>query len=124
MDVKQQLAIWLYRAGRYSDGASVDEVASFAGVSIGSVYNCTWRCIVALLSLHDSAFNLNDQEQKAGAQAYAHEKSGCSAWRHGKLAVDGTPIGLFSKPGWYGEEFFGKDKIYAIQLTVSIALIY
>ena len=84
MDVKQQLAIWLYCPGCYSNRASVDEVASFTGVSIGSVYNCTWHCIVALLSLHNSAFNLNDQEQRAGAQAYAHEKSGCSAWRHGK----------------------------------------
>ena len=36
------------------------------------------------------------------------------------MAVDGIPIKLLGKPNGFGRWFYGKDKIYALQLTVCI----
>ncbi|KZT66679.1 hypothetical protein DAEQUDRAFT_674563 [Daedalea quercina L-15889] len=119
MDVDRQLAIWLYRAGRYGPGAVVDEIAETTGVSIGSVYNCSRRCIVALLCLHDEAIQFDEQEHAEASKQRAEALSGTQVWRHGNRATDGTPIPLFAKPGWFGQQFYGKDKIYAIQLMVT-----
>ncbi|KAH9914751.1 uncharacterized protein B0H18DRAFT_886657 [Fomitopsis serialis] len=118
MEVKRQFAIFLTRLGRYGTGAVVDEVAEWASVSVGTVYNCTRRCQVAIMAHHDAAIKLNDEEQIQGAKALAERKAHTSDWMHGFMAVDGTPVKLFAKPGWYGNLFYGKDKVYAIQLTV------
>ncbi|KZT70061.1 hypothetical protein DAEQUDRAFT_668173, partial [Daedalea quercina L-15889] len=106
--------------GRYGPGAAVLEIADTAGVSVGSVHNFTRRCIIALLSLHDQVFHFRDEEQMQGAAQCAANKSGTNAWHGGHLATDGTPIPFFSRPGWYGQDFYGKDKVYAMQLTLVI----
>lgn len=49
--VELQLAVTLYRAGRYGNGASVADVATIAGIAEGSVVKYTERCMEALLSL-------------------------------------------------------------------------
>ncbi|KZT64953.1 hypothetical protein DAEQUDRAFT_717342 [Daedalea quercina L-15889] len=119
MEVERQLAIYLCQAGRYGTGAAVDEIADWAGVSVGSIYNCARRCMVALAGLHSVAFNSREEEQIQGAKRCAAEKAGTTAWEGGIYATDGSPIKLSGKPGFYGIDFYGKDKIYAIQLTVS-----
>ena len=48
-----QLGIFLNRAGHYGNAISPEDVCQWAGVSVGSVINCTNRVIVALLELHD-----------------------------------------------------------------------
>ena len=120
MDVHLQLAICLCRLGRYGNGAAVEEIAEWAGYSTGTVYNCTYRCEVALHGLHDENIKFHDPEQLHGAKSYVAGKGSGSAWAHGAMAVDGTPIKLFSRPSWFGRWFYGKDKIYALQLTVRI----
>ena len=42
--VEQQLAVTLYRMGRYGNGASVEDIACTAGCSEGSVENYTNQC--------------------------------------------------------------------------------
>jgi lambda repressor-like predicted transcriptional regulator len=51
--VEQQLAVTLFRMGRYGNGASVEDVARQAGCSEGSVENFTDRCFESIESLHD-----------------------------------------------------------------------
>jgi hypothetical protein len=51
--VEQQLAVTLYRMGRYGNGASLENIARTAGCSEGSVENYTTRCFTAIESLHD-----------------------------------------------------------------------
>ncbi|KAH9833263.1 uncharacterized protein C8Q71DRAFT_875816, partial [Rhodofomes roseus] len=114
MEVELQLAIHLYRAGRYGTGAVGSEIAYWAGVSLGTIYNCSRRCMIALLSLHDDAIVFRDEAQVEGAKACAEKKAGTETWRNGFLSADGTPIKLFTRPGWFGNDFYGKDKIYAL----------
>jgi len=49
-----QLAIFLYCAGHYRNACSPDDIAEWAGVSIGTVMNSTHRIMVALLDQHDN----------------------------------------------------------------------
>ena len=75
---------------------------------------------MALHGLHDENIKSHDPEQLQGAKPYVAGKGSGSAWAHGAMAVDGIPIKLFGKPSWFGRWFYGKDKIYALQLTVCI----
>ncbi|KAH9913738.1 uncharacterized protein B0H18DRAFT_833357, partial [Fomitopsis serialis] len=93
--------------------------ADCAGMSIGSVFNCSRRCMVTILGHHDVEIKFCDEEQMQQAKLYAEMKSLTVEWRDGDLAADGTPIKLYTRPGFFGLDFYGKDKIYAIQLTVS-----
>ena len=52
MPVEQQLAVTLFRLGRYGNSASVEDIAHAAGCSEGSVENYTNHCFQAILSLH------------------------------------------------------------------------
>jgi hypothetical protein len=50
-NIEQQLAVTLFRMGRYGNGASVEDIACAAGCSEGSVENYTNHCFKAILSL-------------------------------------------------------------------------
>ncbi|KAF9220564.1 hypothetical protein BS17DRAFT_681967, partial [Gyrodon lividus] len=49
-----QLAIFLNHAGHYGNAISPEYVAQWAGVSVGSVINCTNHVMVAILDQHDT----------------------------------------------------------------------
>ncbi|KZT64823.1 hypothetical protein DAEQUDRAFT_769391 [Daedalea quercina L-15889] len=119
-DVEHQFMVFLCHAGRYGPGAAVEEIAEWGDISVGSVHNFTKCCIVALLSLHDHAFKFHEEELVEGAKACAEHKANTPTWRHGWLATDGSPIPFFCRPGWYGQDFYGKDKLYAMQLTLIV----
>jgi hypothetical protein len=53
LPVAIQLAIFLNRAGHYGNAISLEDVAQWAGVSVGSVVNCTNRVMCAVLAQHD-----------------------------------------------------------------------
>ncbi|KZT64547.1 hypothetical protein DAEQUDRAFT_640236, partial [Daedalea quercina L-15889] len=100
--------------GQYGTGASADEITEYTGVSVGSIYNCARRCMITIMGLHGESIK--------GEQDCAEMKSGTSAWGGGIYAADGTPVKLFAKPGFFGLDLYGKDKIYAIQLTLIILI--
>ncbi|KAG1772858.1 hypothetical protein EV702DRAFT_1201320 [Suillus placidus] len=52
--VQLQLAVTLYRMGRYGNGASLEDIARYAGISEGSVEKFTERCFTAIEALHDA----------------------------------------------------------------------
>ncbi|KZT74552.1 hypothetical protein DAEQUDRAFT_660298, partial [Daedalea quercina L-15889] len=78
MEVERQLMIYLMQAGRYGTGAAADEIAEYTGVSVGSVYNCARRCMIAIMGLHGEAIKGFDPLHMEGARLCAEMKSGTS----------------------------------------------
>jgi hypothetical protein len=115
--VPVQLAIFLYRAGHYGNAASPEAIGHWAGVSPGTVVNCTNRVMLALLSLHDEVVHLPTSEEKESAKAWVAEQV-CPEWSNGHLTVDGTKFPLFQRPGLHGDTWFDKNKDYSLDCQV------
>lgn len=113
-----QLAIFLNRIGHYGNLATLDDIGEWAGVSAGTVSNCTRRCMVAIITHHDQAIRLPTAEEKERSKQWA-EAAVLPAWRNGCLAVDGTTLPLFQKPGLHGEAWFDKSSNYSMNAQVS-----
>lgn len=69
LPVSVQLAIFLNGVGHYGNGATTEDVAEWAGVSVGTVYNCYRHVMIALLQLHNDIIHfdlmdLEDQEER------------------------------------------------------------
>lgn len=119
LPVALQLAIFLFRAGHYGNAASPEDVAQWAGVSVGSVVNCTNRVMAAILDQHDLFVNIpsEDSEDMEMARELAEAKT-CPAWRNGVFAADGSAIPLFAKPSIYGETFYDRKSRYSLNCQV------
>ena len=119
-----QLAIFLNGAGHYGNALTMEDLAEWAGVSVGTVYNC-FRCVmIAILQHHDNTIHFDpmeakDQEEIHRAKVWVESK-GCFDWRNGFLCVDGSPFNLFQKPGWHGEGFYNRKSRYSLSSQVSI----
>ncbi|KIK19891.1 hypothetical protein PISMIDRAFT_106775 [Pisolithus microcarpus 441] len=126
LPVAVQLAIFLNGVGHYGNSATTEDIAEWAGVSLGTVYNC-YRCVmIALLQQHDNVIHfdpmeLEDQEERDRAKRWVESRS-CPEWRGGFLCVDGSPINLFQKPGWHGEGFFDRKSRYSLSAQVCAML--
>lgn len=68
--VDQQLAVALYRLGRYGNAASLEDVAWVAGCSEGSVENFTNRVFTAIESLHDTFVRPLTPEEKEAEKVW------------------------------------------------------
>jgi len=121
--VNKQLAIAMFRFGHNGNAASVEAVAQWAGVSAGTVVNCTRRVMIAFLALHDSAIRWPSEDEKEKAKQWVEEVS-CHAWRDGYCMADGTPIVLFQKPGYHGEAYFDRKSNYSLNLQVRLTLFH
>jgi hypothetical protein len=118
LPVAVQLALFLNGVGHYGNAATTEDVADWAGVSVGTVYNCYKRVMIAVLQHHDDAIHFDpldteDQEECKRAKQWVEQHT-CREWRGGFLCVDGTPFNLFQKPGWHGEGFFDKKSNYSL----------
>lgn len=118
-----QLALFLNRAGHYGNAATPEDVAEWAGVSVGTVYNCSRRVMISLISLHDEVMHWNIQdpaciEEKNKAKAWVGGRI-CSGWKYGYLSGDGTCFNLYQKPGHYGETFCDRKCNYSLNCQVE-----
>jgi hypothetical protein len=61
-----QLAMFLNSVGHYGNAATTGDISDWAGVSVGTVYNCYKWVMIAILQLHDRAihFDLLDHEDQ------------------------------------------------------------
>ena len=106
-----QLAIFLNAAGHYGNAAMSQDMAKWAGISMGTVYNCYKHIMLSLLHLHDEAIHFDpahcedDLAKKEQAKNWVESRS-VPGWRGGFLCVDGTTFNFFQKPGHHGEVFF------------------
>ncbi|KAH7919060.1 hypothetical protein BV22DRAFT_1023626 [Leucogyrophana mollusca] len=120
--VAVQVAIFINAAGHYGNRSATEDYADWAGVSIGTVYNCFRRVMVAILDHHDEYIhwdqnNVSDMEEKEKAKRWCEART-CREWRGGYLSVDGSPFNLFQKPGWHGEVFFDRKSNYSLTAQV------
>lgn len=122
LPVPMQLAIFLNSAGHYGNAATTEDIAEWAGVLTGTVYNCHRRVMIALLQHHDAVIHFDplyedDQIERERAKTWVEERT-CPEWRGGFLCVDGTPFNLFQKPGWHGEGFYDRKSNYSLSAQV------
>ena len=120
--VNRQLAVPMFRFGHNGNAASVEAVAQWAGVSAGTVVNCTRRVMIAFLALHDSAIRWPSEDEKEESKKWV-EMVSCYEWQDGYCMVDGTPIVLFQKPGYHGEAYFDRKSNYSLNLQVRLTSI-
>ncbi|KIJ13924.1 hypothetical protein PAXINDRAFT_80094 [Paxillus involutus ATCC 200175] len=115
LPVAIQLAIFLNRAGHYGNAISPEDVAQWAGVSVGSVINCTHRIMIAVLDQHNQFLGVPvvDSEEAEAARQWVEEGS-CPGWRNSIFVTDGSAINLFAKPGVYGETFYDRKSRYSL----------
>lgn len=119
--VELQLAVTLYRMGRYGNGASVEDIARVAGCSEGSVNNFTNRCFKAILSLHNQFVRPLTPEEKEVEKVYMDNHLGFKGlWREGWVMYDGTIVVLFRKPGKDGDAYYTRKSNYGLNLQVFL----
>ena len=107
LPVSIQLAIFLFRAGHYGNACSPEDVAQWAGVSVGTVCNCTHRVMGALLECHDKfiAISAVDSQHMCRACAFTTQRT-CCAWQNNVFVVDSTSINLYAQPGMFSDGFY------------------
>jgi hypothetical protein len=77
-----QLAIFLHRLGHYGNVLSVDDIAEWAGVSSGTVINCTKRCMLAIIKLHDDAMSMPTENKINHSKGWS-QQTVIPEWRNG-----------------------------------------
>ena len=115
-----QLAIVLNRAGHYRNAIMPEDVAQWAGVSVGSVINCTNRVMVALLDQHDHFIYIPEADSEDAELAHLSvAQKTCVAWEGGIFATDGSTLHFFEKPSVYGDTFTDRKGNYSLNCQVS-----
>ena len=117
--VEVQLAVTLYRMGRYGNGASIQDIARVAGCSEGSVENYTAHCFDAIESLQQIFVRKLTQEEKEWEKQWIDEHLGFKgAWRDGWLMYDGTIVVLYQRPGLNGDAYYTRKSNYGLNVQV------
>ncbi|RXW14818.1 hypothetical protein EST38_g11040 [Candolleomyces aberdarensis] len=119
--VDVQLAVTLYRMGRYGNAASVSDIARNCGLSVGSVEHFTDRCFTAIEALHDQFVKPLSSNEKEVEKEWIDGHLGISGslWREGYLMYDGTIVVLSSRPGWNGDAYFTRKGNYGLNLQIG-----
>ncbi|PIL29432.1 hypothetical protein GSI_08374 [Ganoderma sinense ZZ0214-1] len=119
MPVETQVAIALWRFGRYGNSASLQHAANWAGCGKGTVDLVTRRVMTAVLrsSFLEEYICLPTEEEKAKAKEWVESHS-CKAWRDGWCMVDGTLVPLDERPFWYGESYFDRKCNYSLNVQI------
>ena len=121
LPVSIQLAIFLKHLGHYGNVNGPDDLAEWAGVSVGTVVNCTHRVMVALLDLHNNFICFPERGSSAMQKAWRFTESrSCRSWRNGVFAADGSTFNLFRKPSHFGETFYDRKSRYSLNCQVHI----
>ncbi|KAG5635170.1 hypothetical protein H0H81_012170 [Sphagnurus paluster] len=117
--VDYQLAVTLYRMGRFGNAACLADIAREAGISEGSVELFTNRCFTAIESLHDMFVRPLTPEEKEKEKRWMDEHVGFKGlWREGWTMYDGTIVVLYSQPGLDGDAYYTRKGNYGLNLQV------
>nr|GAT46832.1 predicted protein [Mycena chlorophos] len=122
--VELQLAVVLYRLGRYGNGASLEDVARTAAVSEGSVENFTRRVFTAIESLHELFVRPLTPDEKEVEKQWVEREMGFEpgaggSWRHAWIMYDGTIVPLFAKPGLNGQGYYTRKSNYGLNVQIG-----
>ena len=113
--------IFLKCISHYGNANGVEDLGEWAGVSTGTVANCTQHVMIALLDCHNDFIYFPEANFCVMWKAcqFAESRSCCS-WCNGVFAVDGLMFNLFVKPSLYGEMFYNRKSRYLLNCQVSI----
>jgi len=102
-----QFAVFLFRAGHYGNACTPDDVAQWAGISIGTVINCTHQVMAVILDQHNKFIYIPHvhSEDMCEVRKFAKSQS-CHTWRNGVFAADGTTVNLHARPGIFSNGFY------------------
>lgn len=118
-DIRTQLAVTLFRMGRYGNGACLEDIARQAGHSEGSVENFTSRCFDAIESLHDVFVRRLTPEEKETEKRWLDQQLGFEvSWRDGWIMYDGTIVVLYKRPGMDGDAYYTRKANYGLNAQV------
>lgn len=120
--VVTQLAVALYRFGHFGNGASVVEVAMWAGIGYGTVKLYTLRVIIAVCrdTFRKAAIRWPAPNSDAQKEAKEWVESvSCPGWKNGWAMVDGTLVPLFARPSFYGNNWYDRKSNYSLNVQVS-----
>ncbi|KAG2063162.1 hypothetical protein BDR04DRAFT_975272, partial [Suillus decipiens] len=53
LHIPVQLTVFLNGISHYGNAVTTKDIADWAGVSVGTIYNCQKHMIIAILQLHD-----------------------------------------------------------------------
>ncbi|KAK9373733.1 uncharacterized protein V1513DRAFT_139014 [Lipomyces chichibuensis] len=120
--VETHLAILLYRLGHYGNGASNEEVASWAGVGVGTVDCITKRTLLAIfqIDLESRTVHWPTPDEREQYKQYIESMS-CAEWRNGWCMIDGTLIPIFAKPHYYGDVFYDRKSNYSFNVQTMLS---
>jgi hypothetical protein len=122
--VEQQLAVTLFRMGRFGNGASLEDIARTAGCSEGSVENFTRRCFDAVEEFQSAFVRKLTPEEKEVEKCWMDEQVGfVGLWREGWVMYDGTIVPLYAKPALNGDAYFTRKSNYGLNVQVCYYLI-
>lgn len=115
-----QLAITLFRMGRYGNAACIQDIAMVAGVAEGTVELCTRRCFTAIEDLHDRFVRPLSAEEKEVEKQWIDEQVGFpnSLWREGWVMYDGTIVVLYGAPPFNGHAYYTRKGNYGLNVQV------
>ena len=119
--VDVQLAVTLYRMGRFGNGACLEDVACHAGYSEGAIEDFTNRCFEAIESLHDIFIRpiTAEEKEKEKEKEWMDQHLGFKGlWREGWLMYDGTIVVLYEKPGMHGDAYYTRKANYGLNVQV------
>ena len=122
MPILIQLAIFLYHVGHYRNTCSPDDVAQWAGVSVGTVMNYTHHVMASLLDQHNRFIYTPDVhlEDMRQAQGFVESRT-CRAWRNGVFVADGTAVNLHARPGMFGNGFCDRKSNFSLNCQVCMS---
>ncbi|KAF7310261.1 DDE Tnp4 domain-containing protein [Mycena indigotica] len=120
--IEQQLAVTLYRLGRYGNGASIEDIARIAGCSEGSVENFTNRVFTAIEALHDLFVRPLTTAEKEVEKDWVEQNVGFGGlWREGWIMYDGTIVPLYAKPALNGQGYYTRKSNYGLNVQIGNA---
>ena len=118
--VEEQLAVTLFRMGRFGNAASLEDIAREAGCSEGTVEAYTSRCFEAIMALHDIFVRPLTPEEKEREKEWIDQHLGFKGlWREGWVMYDGTIVVLYARPGLDGDAYYTRKCNYGLNLQVS-----
>ncbi|KIN93009.1 hypothetical protein M404DRAFT_171992, partial [Pisolithus tinctorius Marx 270] len=120
LPVAVQLAIFLFRVGHYGNASSPEDAAQWAGISVGTVINCTHQVMAALLDKHDNFIYVPDVQspELRRAQEFAESRT-CWSWRNGVFAADGMTVNLYARPKSFTDSYYDRKSNFSLNCQVG-----